>query len=249
MAGRRPGRTAFGTGRLAGGGRASTSICPTVFQPSSDSGRSRAAAAHNPGQPDQGRRRVRPADREIQVVAHPFRCGQERAPDREARSPRRAGNGAPPKSTAWVSDHIREGIVHEHRDDRIEPDALPVPAGQQAGADPGVVLVIHHDAGPVQADRARPPSRASAEICLPSSGTAEQLGTGHFEPRVGENRPPGPVFTLRAVVVLEQRGMGVVITQKSVGHSFGRRRISSASWGNQIGSSPQPIVRPSPVCA
>ena len=46
-------------------------------------------------------------------------------------------------------DDVLVRVVNEDRDDRVEPDALPVPARQQAGPDLGVYLMVDHDGGPV----------------------------------------------------------------------------------------------------
>lgn len=66
----------------------------------------------------------------------------------------RLGRRVGPEMACSEIDRVRLDrcvrVVKEDRDDRIEPDALPVPAGQQAGPDPSVVDVIDKDAGPAQ---------------------------------------------------------------------------------------------------
>ena len=78
---------------------------------------------------------------------------------------------------------------------------------------------------PIRSSSPSQPGLSSA-IRLPSSWySAEQVGAGHLEARIGEHRPPRPVLALGAVVVLEQRGMGVVIAQEPVGHALVAREL------------------------
>ena len=116
--------------------------------------------------------------------------------------------------------------MHEDRDHRVEPDAFPVPAGQQAGADPGIILVVDHDAGPADLIKLSLPARGVlADPLAQLLVLVEELGASHFEARIGEDRPPRPVLALRAVVVLEQRSMGVVIAQEAAGHPLCSREF------------------------
>ena len=87
------------------------------------------------------------------------------------------------------------GVVNEDRDDRVEPDALPVPAGQQAGPDLGVVLMVDHDAGPADPLELGLPAGLVigdplAELLVP----LEELGAGDLQPRVGVDRSARPVL-------------------------------------------------------
>ena len=82
-----------------------------------------------------------------------------------------------------------------------------------------MILVVDHDAGPAKPiELALPAGRVLGDSLAQLLVLAEQLGAGHLEPRIGVDRAPGPSSSLRAVVVLEQRRMAIVIAEEPVGH-------------------------------
>ncbi len=66
----------------------------------------------------------------------------------------RLGRRVGPEMACSEIDRVRLDrcvrVMQEDRDDGIEPDTLPVPAGQKSGPKPSVVDVIDKDAGPAQ---------------------------------------------------------------------------------------------------
>ena len=130
-------------------------------------------------------------------------------------------------------DDRRVRVVHEHRGDRIEPDATPVGAAEQGRADFPVIFVVHQDDRPAHLVELSLPawlilSEQFAELDVP----LEEVGAGDFQSWIGINLAIGPV------VILKERGMAVVERQKPARAFLARRRTGRPRVGRRAALRP-----------
>ena len=83
---------------------------------------------------------------------------------------------------------------------------------------------------PSRSSSASQPGWSAGDVLAQRLVLVEQLGPGDFQAGVGEDRTARAVLPLWAVIVLEDRGMGVVVAQK-IGRAFPRSRRTSRPRG------------------